>query len=149
MFGNVNKVILMGRLTRDPEVRAFASGKVASFGLAVNNRKKDANGDWVDDPCFVDVKCFDREKGLKLANLVGECVHKGHRLFVAGHLVMESWEDKNGGGKRSKLVVIADDIQLLESRKEQPDAGIAERKPEKKPAFADRGRDSFFHGDPF
>lgn len=154
MFGNVNKVLVMGRLTREPESRSFANGgKVTSFGLAINNRKKDANGDWVDDPVFVDVKAFDREKGWKLATNIEEYASKGQRIFLEGHLVLEQWEDKNGGGKRSKLVIFADNVQFLEARKEAPDAGVAERSKVPYSAqdsyVADRGRDSFFHNDPF
>lgn len=154
MFGNVNKVLVMGRLTREPESRSFANGgKVTSFGLAINNRKKDANGDWVDDPVFVDVKAFDREKGCKLATNIEEYASKGQRIFLEGHLVLEQWEDRNGGGKRSKLVIVADNVQFLEARKEASDAGVAERSKVPYSAqdsyVADRGRDSFFQDNPF
>jgi single-strand DNA-binding protein len=121
-MANLNKVMLIGRLTRDPEIRTFNNGgKVAAFGFAVNNRKKDqSTGQWVDDPCFVDLKAFNRGEagapGRKLADLVEQYLKKGHQAFFEGHLVMETWEDKNGGGKRSKLVVVVDDLQFLEPR---------------------------------
>ncbi len=119
-MANLNKVMLIGRLTRDPEPHSFSSGiKVASFGFAVNNRKKDqATGQWVDDPCFLDVKAWNRETGRKLADLVEQYLKKGHQAYIEGHLVMETWEDKNGGGKRSKLVVVMEDLQFLEPRSE-------------------------------
>lgn len=112
-MANVNKVILVGRLTRDPEARSFSWGKVTSFGFAVNNRKKGANGEWSEEPCFLDVKCFDRENGRKLATQVEEYLGKGSPVYLEGKLSMEQWEDKNGGGKRSKLVIIAEDVQFI------------------------------------
>jgi single-strand DNA-binding protein len=117
-MANLNKVMLIGRLTRDPEPHSFSNGiKLAAFGFAVNNRKKDqATGQWVDDPCFIDVKAWNRETGRKLADLVEQYLKKGHQAYLEGHLVMETWEDKNGGGKRSKLVVVLEDLQFLEPR---------------------------------
>jgi single-strand DNA-binding protein len=121
-MANVNKVMLVGRLTRDPEIRTFSNGgKVAQIGFAVNNRKKDQNtGQWVDDPCFIDCKAFNRgdpgSPGRKLADLAEQYLRKGHQAYFEGHLVLETWEDKNGGGKRSKLVVVIDDVQFLEPR---------------------------------
>jgi single-strand DNA-binding protein len=117
-MANLNKVMLIGRLTRDPEARSFNNNvKLASFGFAVNNRKKDQQtGQWVEEPCFIDVKAWNRETGRKLADLVEQYLKKGHQAYIEGHLVMETWEDKNGGGKRSKLVVVLEDLQFLEPR---------------------------------
>ena len=123
-MANLNKVMLIGRLTRDPEIRTFSNGgKVATFGFAVNNFKKDPNtGQRIDEPCFLDLKAFNRGEsggaGRKLADLVEQYLKKGHQAYFEGHLVMETWEDKNGGGKRSKLVVVVDDVQFLEPRSE-------------------------------
>jgi single-strand DNA-binding protein len=71
-MANLNKVMLIGRLTRDPEVRTFSNGgKVAKIGFAVNNRKKDQqSGQWVDDPVFLDVECFNRGENGRQADLV-------------------------------------------------------------------------------
>jgi single-strand DNA-binding protein len=130
-MANLNKVMLIGRLTRDPEIRTFANGgKVAAFGFAVNNRKKNqATGEWEDDPCFLDVKAFNRETGRKLADLVEQYLHKGNQAYLEGHLVLEQWEDKNGGGKRSKLVVVVEDLQFLEPRQDGGTSGSMSRPP--------------------
>jgi single-strand DNA-binding protein len=119
-MANLNKVMLIGRLTRDPETRTFSNGgKVAAFGFAVNNRKKNqSTGEWEDEPCFLDVKAFNRETGRKMADLVEQYLHKGNQAYLEGHLVLEQWEDKNGGGKRSKLVIVLDDLQFLEPRQD-------------------------------
>lgn len=71
-MANLNKVMLIGRLTRDPEIKTFGNGgKVANVGFAVNNRKKDKNsGEWVDVPVWIDLKVFNRETGRKMADLV-------------------------------------------------------------------------------
>ena len=78
-MANLNKVMLIGRLTRDPEMRTFANGgKVAKFGFAVNNRKKNQQtGQWEDEPVFLDVEAFNRETGRKLADLVEQYLRKG------------------------------------------------------------------------
>ena len=124
-MANLNKVMLIGRLTRDPEVRTFANGgKVAAFGFAVNNRKKNQQtGEWEDDPVFVDVKAYNRETGRKLADFVEQYLKKGHQAFLEGHLVFEQWQDKNDGSKRSKLKIVMDNVQFLEPRS---DGGNAE-----------------------
>jgi single-strand DNA-binding protein len=117
-MANLNKVMLIGRLTREPEARTFSNGgKVVSFGFAVNNRKKNQQtGEWEDDPCFVDVKAFNRENGRKLADLVEQYLHKGHQTYIEGHLVMEKWQDKTTQENRSKLVVYLEDMQFLEPK---------------------------------
>ncbi|MBY0525957.1 MAG: single-stranded DNA-binding protein [Gemmataceae bacterium] len=119
-MANLNKVMLIGRLTRDPEVRTFATGgKVANFGFAVNNRKKNAqSGQWEEVPVFVDVKAFNRETGRKLADLVEQYLRKGQQVYVEGHLVLEEWTGKEDGKKQSKLRVVVDDIQFLERRED-------------------------------
>jgi single-strand DNA-binding protein len=119
-MANLNRVMLIGRLTRDPEIRVFSNGgKVAQFGFAVNNRKKDPqSGQWVDDPCFLDVKAFNRETGRKMADLVEQYLAKGRQVFIEGHLVMESWTSQQDGQKRNKLVIVVDDLQFLEPRQE-------------------------------
>jgi single-strand DNA-binding protein len=119
-MANVNKVILVGRLTRDPETRTFANGgKVAAFGFAVSNRKKNPNtGQWEDDPMFIDCKVFNRGETGQQADRVQQTLHKGNQVFLEGHLVLETWEDKNGGGKRSKHVLVVDNFQYLEPRQD-------------------------------
>src|SRR5262245_21229995 len=117
--------MLIGRLTRDPESRTFASGgKVVNFGFAVTNRKKDQQtGEWVDDPCYIDCKGFNRETGRKLADLIEERLRKGSQIFVEGHLVLEQWEHKEGK-KQSRIRVVVDDFQFIDQK---PEGGVPPR----------------------
>jgi single-strand DNA-binding protein len=117
-MANLNKVMLIGRLTRDPETRVFANGgKVAKFGFAVNNRRRNSQtGQWEDEPVFVDVSAFNRESGRQLADLVEQSLRKGQQVFLEGHLVFEQWTDKRDGSKRSALRVVLDNLQFLEPR---------------------------------
>lgn len=112
MAANVNRVLLAGNLTRDPVVRVLAGEKaVANFGIAINHRYKTADGQQKEDVTFVDVEAWGRT-----AELVGQYLTKGRACFVEGRLKLDSWEDKDGG-KRSKLKVVADSIQFLDSKK--------------------------------
>ena len=123
-MANLNKVLLIGRLTREPEVRVFSTGgKVARFGFAVNNRKPNAQtGQWEEEPVFITVEAFNRETGRKLADLVEQYLHKGHQAFLEGHLKLDQWTDKEGQ-TRKKLKVVLDNLQFLEPRS---DAAAAE-----------------------
>src|SRR5215468_298201 len=116
-MANLNKVMLIGRLTRDPEVRTFSNGgKVAKFGFAVNNRKKNpTTGQWEDEPVFLDVDAFNRGETGKQADLVEQYLKKGHQAYVEGHLVLDQWTSKEGE-KRSKLKIVLDNVQFLEPR---------------------------------
>lgn len=124
-MANLNKVMLIGRLTRDPEIKTFGNGgKVANVGFAVNNRKKDkTSGEWVDVPVWIDLKVFNRETGRKMADLVESSLKKGQQIYVEGHLVLEEWTGKEDGKKASKMVVYVDDFQFLEKREGGPSAG--------------------------
>ena len=116
-MANLNKVMLIGRLTRDPEVRTFSNGgKVAKIGFAVNNRKKDPqSGQWVDDPVFLDVEAFNRGENGKQADLVEQYLKKGHQAYIEGSLKLDQWTDKDGQ-KRSKLKIVMNNVQFLEPR---------------------------------
>lgn len=116
-MANLNKVLLIGRLTRDPEVKQFANGgKVAKFGFAVNNRKKNSQtGQYEDDPVFLDVEAFNRATGSKTADLVESSLRKGSQVFIEGHLKLDQWTSQ-AGEKRSKLNVVVDSIQFLDPR---------------------------------
>ena len=107
-MASFNKVILMGNLTRDPDVRvAGANGmKVARLGLAVNERRRDRSGQAVDYPVFVDVDAWD-----KLAELCGQYLTKGSSILVEGRLQMDTWE--KDGVKHQKLKVRASTIKFL------------------------------------
>jgi single-strand DNA-binding protein len=118
-MANLNKVMLIGRLTRDPEVRSFSNGgKVAKFGFAVNNRKKNSqSGQWEDDPVFLDVEAFNRGEFGKQADLADQYLRKGAQVFIEGHLQLDQWTSQDGQ-KRSKLKIVVDNFQFLEPRGE-------------------------------
>jgi single-strand DNA-binding protein len=104
-----NRVTLMGNLTRDPEVRDLPSGTtLCEFGLACNRHFKTANGEDREEVTFIDCTAFGKQ-----AEVIGQYVQKGRPLFVEGRLKYDQWDDKNGGGKRSKLSVVVDNFQFL------------------------------------
>ena len=111
---SINRVIISGNLTRDPELRATAGGTpVLSFGMAVNDRRKNTQtGEWEDHPNFVDLTMF----GAR-AEAVGRYMSKGSKVAVEGRLRYSSWE--RDGQRRSKLEVVVDEIELM-SKQHQP-----------------------------
>ena len=112
MAENINRVTITGNLTRDPELRTTAGGTaVCTLGVAVNGRRKDQSGQWVDKPNFFDVVVWGAQ-GQNCANYLA----KGRPVAIDGRLDWSSWEDKNGGGKRSKVQIVADTVQFLGSR---------------------------------
>lgn len=117
-MANLNRVMLIGRLTRDPEIKTFANGgKVANIGFAVNNRKKNqTTGQWEDAPVWVDLKAFNRDTGRKLADLFEQNLKKGQQAYIEGHLVLEEWTGKEDAKKHNKMVVYVDELQFLEKR---------------------------------
>ncbi len=119
-MANVNKVILVGRLTRDPETRTFSNGgKVAKFGFAVSNRKKNSqSGQWEDVPMFIDCEAYNRGEFGKLADLVEQYLAKGRLVYLEGRLELDQWDDKNTGQKRSKHKVVVENMQFLGSRED-------------------------------
>ncbi len=119
-MANLNKVMLIGRLTRDPEVRTFGTGgKVANFGFAVNNKKKNQQtGQWEDEPVFLDIEAFNRETGRKLADLVEQYFKKGAQFYLECHLKLDRWDDKTTGEKRQKLKLVLEDFQFFEPRQD-------------------------------
>jgi single-strand DNA-binding protein len=127
-MANLNKVMLIGRLTRDPEVRMFANGgKVAKFGFAINNKRKDQQtGQWVDDPCFLEVEAFNRGETGKKADLVEQYLHKGSQVFIEGHLKLDQWTTQDGQ-KRSMIKVVLDNLEFLEPRRDGPGPAPARR----------------------
>jgi single-strand DNA-binding protein len=123
-MGAYNLVVLMGNLTRDPEVRFTPGGAaVASFGLAVNNRYK-KDGAVVDEVSFFDVEAWQ-----KTAELCGEYLAKGRPVLIQGRLKQDRWEDDHGN-KRSKIKVVATAVQFLGTKdKEDAPAGAAPAQP--------------------
>lgn len=123
-MANLNKVMLIGRLTRDPEVRMFANGgKVAKFGFAINNKKKDPqSGQWVDDPCFLEIEAFNRGEFGRKADLVEQYLRKGSQVFIEGHLKLDQWTTQDGQ-KRSMIKVVLDNLEFLERRQDGAPSG--------------------------
>lgn len=104
MARSINQVILMGRLTRDPEMRTTTTGKsIASFSLAVDRQSQDDQAD------FFDITAWE-----KLGELANQYLSKGRRCLVQGRLRQDSWDDKETGKKRSKVEVVATDITFLD-----------------------------------
>lgn len=110
MSANFNQVTLAGNLTRDPEIKTLRNGAVGSFGLAINRKWNDRDGNQNEETTFVDVECWGRT-----AELVGQYLTKGRSCLVSGRLKLDQWE-ADDGSKRSKLKVVADSVQFLDSR---------------------------------
>jgi len=127
-MANVNKVILIGNVTRDPEVKFTPKGSaVTDVGLAINRNYTLDNGEKREETIFVDVELWGR-----LAEIAGEYARKGRPIYIEGRLRMDSWEDKATGQKRSRLKVVGENLQLLGSRPgsgggSEPDGGTYER----------------------
>ena len=110
-MASFNKVILLGNLTRDPEVRYTPKGSaVADLGIAVNRQYTLENGEKREEVTFVDVTFWGRT-----AEVAGEYLKKGRPVFIEGRLQLDTWDDKQSGQKRSKLKVIGETMQMLGS----------------------------------
>ena len=113
-MANLNKVLLIGRLTADPEIRYTPSGlNIANMRMAVNRYRKGQDGNRVEEVAYVDVTAFGRT-----AELAQQYLKKGRQVFVEGYLNFEQWEDKTSGQKRSKLSVTVENLQFLDGRGE-------------------------------
>lgn len=107
---SINRVNISGNLTRDPELRTTQTGmSILRFGVAVNDRRKNADGDWEDVPNFIDCTVFGRR-----AEGVEPYLSKGSKVAIEGKLRWSSWE--KDGQKRSRLEVIVDEIEFMSSR---------------------------------
>src|SRR6187399_953363 len=128
-MANLNKVLLLGNVTRDPEVRYTPKGSaVCDLGVAVNRSYTTDNGEKREETTFVDVTLWGRT-----AEVAGEYLKKGRPVFIEGRLQLDTWDDKQSGQKRSKLRVIGETMQLLGSR---GGGGGAESGDEARPARA-------------
>lgn len=111
-MANLNKVMLIGNLTRDPEIKYTPKGTaVAQIGLAVNRVWSNDSGEKQEEVTFVDVELWGRQ-----AEVAGEYLKKGRPVYIEGRLKLDSWDDKQTGAKRSKMKVVGENIQLLGSR---------------------------------
>ncbi|MEI6446933.1 MAG: single-stranded DNA-binding protein [Actinomycetes bacterium] len=121
MAANINRVIITGNLTRDPELRALPSGMaVCELGVAVNGRRKNANGEWEEKPNFFDVTVF----GAQGENC-SRYLAKGRPVAIDGRLDWQQWEQE--GQKRQKVKIIADSVQFLGGRDESAGGSPAPR----------------------
>lgn len=109
-MASYNRVILVGNLTRDVELKYTQNGTaVTEIGLAVNDRRKNQNGEWVEETTFVDVTLWSRQ-----AEVAGEYLSKGSSVLIEGRLKLDTWETE--GQKRSKLRVVGERMQMLGGR---------------------------------
>ena len=119
MAKSVNKVILLGNVGKDPEIRSTPSGTlVATFGLATSDRFQDAQGNWQDRTEWHNLVAFKRT-----AEIIRDYVKKGSKLYVEGSLRTSNWEDKETKVKRYKTEIIVNDISLLSGREEGSGGG--------------------------
>lgn len=126
-MANVNKVILIGNITRDPEIKYTAKGSaVTDVGLAINRNYTMESGEKREETTFVDIELWGR-----LAEIASEYAKKGRPVYIEGRLRMDSWEDKNTGQKRSRLKVVGENLQLLGSRSGGPGGGPEQRQDER------------------
>jgi single-strand DNA-binding protein len=124
MAVSINKVMLAGNLTRKPEVRPIGNDKsVTSFGIAINKRYKAGNGEQREEVTFIDVEAWN-----KTGELVAQYLDKGSSCFIEGSLKLDQWDDKDGQ-KRSKLKVVADNVQFLSFKDKDGTAPAAQKKP--------------------
>jgi len=114
MAKSVNKVILLGNVGKDPEIRATPGGTmVASFSLATTDRTKDSSGNWTDRTEWHNLVAFQRT-----AEIIRDYVKKGSKLYVEGKIQTRSWDDKTSGEKKYRTEIIVNDISLLSGRGE-------------------------------
>ena len=135
-MANFNKVMLMGNLTRDPEVRYTPKGTaLATIGLAVNRNWTNEAGEKKEEVTFVDVEVWGRQ-----AETIGQYLAKGRPIFVEGRLKLDQWDDKESGQKRSKLKVVCENFQFIGAPKggaevsDQPPTQRSAPRPVSKPA---------------
>ncbi|GAG22434.1 unnamed protein product [marine sediment metagenome] len=111
-MADFNKTILVGRLTRDPELRYVSSGTaVCEISLAIGRKWKDGNGQMKEETAFIDVVIWGKQ-----GENVNQYMKKGSQLLVEGRLNQDRWEDKTTGQKRSKINVVADMVQFLDAK---------------------------------
>jgi len=119
MAKSVNKVILIGNLGKDPELKYTAGGTaVAKFTIATNERFKDKEGNWQDRTEWHNITCWQR-----LAEIASEYLKKGRTVYIEGSLRTDSWDDKQSGQKRYSTYVVANDLVLLGGRGEPGEGG--------------------------
>jgi single-strand DNA-binding protein len=147
MAKGVNKVFLLGRLGKDPEMRATTSGmSIASFTLATSDRQKDQTGNWVDKTEWHNLVAFQRT-----AEIVRDYCKKGSQVFVEGKIQTRSWDDKESGQKKYRTEILVNELSLLDSKSgegassgsggysKSNTASYDQRTPASQPDYADTG----------
>lgn len=121
-MASFNKVLLMGNLTRDPQLRYLPNSQTAvcEFGLASNRRYKTSSGEDREEVLFIDCTAWGRQ-----GEVINQWCTKGKPIFLEGHLKLDTWEDKNGGGKRSKINLVVENFQFIGGRDDAGGAGAA------------------------
>ena len=115
-MANYNRIVLIGNLTRDPQLKFLPSQTaICEFGMAINHKYKTASGEQREEVCFIECTCFG-----KAGEVINQYMQKGRPILVEGRLKFDSWEDKQGGGKRSKHSVVVDNFQFLGGRDDAP-----------------------------
>jgi single-strand DNA-binding protein len=131
-MANLNRVLLIGNLTRDPDVRYTPKGTaVADIGMAINRVFTGEDGEKREEVTYVDVVLWSR-----LAEIAEQYLKKGRPVFIEGRLQLDSWDDKQTGQKRSRLRVVAENLQLLGSRGEGDAGGTGGAPAPRRPAPA-------------
>ncbi len=141
---NLNQVMLGGNITRDIEIRTLPSGQsIAQVGIAINRKWKDKNDNPMEEVTFVDCEAWG-----KTAELMHKYLAKGRPVFIEGRLKLDQWEDKESGQKRSKMKVVIESFQFIDSKPEgerdvqvAPKAGGV-RAPKPKPVAEEMDPDS-------
>jgi single-strand DNA-binding protein len=131
-MANLNRVLLIGNLTRDPEVRYTPKGTaVTEIGLAVNRVYSGEDGEKKEETTFVDVTLWARQ-----AEIAGQYLKKGRPVFIEGRLQLDTWDDKQTGQKRSRLRVVAESLQMLGSRQEGDVSSAPSSAPRRSPSVS-------------
>jgi single-strand DNA-binding protein len=142
-MASFNKVILMGNLTRDPQLKYLPSQMaVAEFGLAMNRKFRTQSGEDREEVTFIDCSAFG-----KTGELINQYFTKGKPIFVEGRIKYDSWEDKQGGGKRSKITVVVENFQFIggrEGNESGTSGGATSRGPSSRPAMRIAGAENPF-----
>ena len=143
MAKSVNKVILLGNVGKDPEIRSTPGGTmVASFSIATSERQKDASGNWTDKTEWHNLVAF-----TKLAEIVRDYVKKGSKLHIEGRLNTRNWEDKDTKKKVYRTEIIVHDLSLLSAREEgaggYSKAGSSSASFDQRPPAAAGGSDEY------